>query len=217
MKKFLLLFFIGLTISSCLPEEKESSAVRVEIAGRILKVPKGYFDGAAPTGKDTESVVLEYSLPGFEVLPEHPQYKAERMELIKAGRLKGMLLEAEHKRPSFDIAVRNLMQGRDFKKEKIAYELEKYIQNFLEVKLPEQKYAPYTEDDFFIERNKDGSVKSYLRCSPPGKDKNPGCRHKFIDKGLLYSIRWRVEELPNWRQQRDAAIEFIDSLEVKLQ
>ncbi|WP_146159064.1 hypothetical protein [Nitrosomonas aestuarii] len=214
MEKFLLLLFVGLTISSCLPEERDSSAVRVEIAGRVFKVPKGYFDGAGAYGKDTESVVLEYSLPGFEVLPEYSQHKAERQKLISAGRMRGMLLQNEANRPSFNPVVKEHMRSADFKKEEnLVYGLEKYVHQVPEPISPDPNYGPNIQNDILIERSSDGSVKSYLRCSPPGKYEIPGCEHRFIDKGLLYDIHWRIQELPNWRAQREAAIQFIDSLE----
>ncbi len=210
-------FIVALLLAGCVPDSKtpEPDAVRVEIAERVFKVPIGYFDGARATGKKTESVVLEYALPGFEVLPAHPQERAARQKLLKEGRMRGMLLENAAKRPSFDIAVTNLMQLSNFKKEGSVYGLEKYTHIVPKPVRPEPEYAPYHQDDFFIERNTDGSVKSYLRCSPPGKDKIPGCRHRFIDKGLLYNTHWRIQELSRWQEQRDAAINFIDSLEVK--
>lgn len=208
-------------LSGCLPDEEtkanpeESGFARVVIADRVFKIPKGYFDGRKATGKNTESVVLEYSLPDFEVLPKHPEEREARQELLKEGRMRGMLLENATKRPSFDIAVTNLMRGRDFKKEGLIYGLEKYTHIVPKAVRPEPEYKPYHQDDFFIERNADGSVKSYLRCSPPGKDKTPSCRHRFVDKGLLYNTHWRIQELPRWQEQRNAEINFIDSFEVK--
>ena len=86
MKQFLYLVLVSLLVVGCVPDKKANTGyVKVEIAGRIFKVPKGYFDGAVPSGRDTESVVLEYSLPGFEVLPSHPLHRKERQELIDEG------------------------------------------------------------------------------------------------------------------------------------
>jgi hypothetical protein len=34
-------------------------------------------------------------------------------------------------------------------------------------------------------------------------------------KGLKYKIRWPIREFKNWQQQRQNAINFIDSLEIK--
>lgn len=198
----------------------KNDAFRVEIAGRVFKIPKGYFDGAKALGRDNESVVLEYSLPGFEFLPPHPQYRKERQKLISEGRKRSMLLENARQiytgeaRLSFDVLIPRLMHGREFKKEKnTVYGLDKYVHQVPKPVSNDPAYAPYVQDDFLIERNADGSINSYLLCSPPGRDKIPACRHSFIDKGLLYQIHWRVQELPNWKAQRDSAIQFIDGLE----
>ena len=215
MKNFLIL--CAFLLVGCIPDNqsKESDSVKVVIAERVFKIPKGYFDGAKARGRDTESVVLEYSLPNFEVLPPYPQEREARQKLISEGRMKGMLLEAEKNRPSIEVSVQNLMEGRNFEKLSNAYELEKYSHIIPQASTQDQIYAPYIEDDFFIERNKNGSIKSYLRCSPRGQDKIPGCRHRFIDEGVIYSIRWRIQELPNWKQQQQAAVRFINNLEVK--
>ena len=69
--KFLFIPLFLISLAACLPEDKKekSEFVKVIISDRTFKIPRGYFDGRTPGGKDTESVVLEYSLPNFEVLP----------------------------------------------------------------------------------------------------------------------------------------------------
>ena len=65
-----ILLLMACYLSACFPDQNDESAssyVKVEIADRVFKIPKGYFDGAQPTGKNTESVVLEYSLPDFKM------------------------------------------------------------------------------------------------------------------------------------------------------
>lgn len=198
-------------VAGCIPSvDKNVEAYKVVIAGRILKIPQGYFDGGKPFGRDTESVVLEYSFPDFQVLPEHPQERSARKKLILEGRMKGMLLEASDARPSFDAMIEGQERAGNLGiREGDAFGLEKYT-------APPRGKSKYKPDDTFIESEaKGGEVISILRCSPPGKDKVPGCSHKFRDKGILYRIRWPIRELSNWREQRDAAIVFIDSMEVK--
>jgi len=214
MKKILCAVLICLFVVGCLPEGKSGApdAVRVEIAERTFKLPKGYFDGRPPYGRDTESVVLRYSLPGFEVLPVHPQYRAERQQLIDAGRMRGMLLENAAVRSPLGQMASNLMGGlKVFTKEQDDfYGLEKYT-----APKPEGAYA-LKPDDMFLERDESGIVQSFLMCSPPDKVKIPACRHTFIDKGLLYRISWHISELPNWKSQRDDAVNFIDSFDIHL-
>lgn len=213
MEKCIFAFFICLFIAGCIPNTKSEAPgfVKVVIADRTFKIPKGYFDGKKATGKDTESVVLEYSLPGFEVLPPHPKEREARQKLIKEGLVKGMLLEAARNRPSLDKMIGNRRNGSDRigPLEKNEYGLEKYSVSDWEGRMAVRP------DDTYIEREATGNVKSFLHCSPPGKDKIPGCRHTFIDKGILYRIRWPLHELPNWQEQRDTAISFIDSMEIK--
>ncbi|MCA9735197.1 MAG: hypothetical protein KDJ65_36200 [Anaerolineae bacterium] len=132
------------------------------------------------------------------------------MKLIEEGRMRGMLLENAENRPPLNISINNLMRNRGYRKnENNIYGLEKYS-------APPQGKNPLQPDDRLIEKGESGHVISFLRCSPPGKDKIPGCTHKFINKGLLYDIDWNISELANWRQQRDAAIKFVDGLEVEI-
>ena len=74
---------------------------------------------------------------------------------------------------------------------------------------------PTLQDDFFIEKDNNGEILGNLFCSPPKKDKAPGCIHRFIDKEIIYQIGWPIRELSNWKKQKDVAIKFIDALEIK--
>ena len=210
--KIILISFLALFLSNCLPEHSKNGQadfVRVEIAGNILKIPKGYFDGRSPAGKDTESVVLGYSLPNFKVLPAHPKFREERQKLINEGRKRGMLLEAAYKKaPLQDIVDRDIQWGNMVKQDNLVYGLEKYIE------YPVHPDPVENKDHLLVERNDDGTVESYLRCSPPGKDRIPGCRHMFIWGGMLFNTHWRIQELQNWRVQQAAAIQFIKSMKM---
>ena len=216
MKNVFIIFLLIITLSGCLPEKKkvESDAIRVVIADRVFKVPKGYLDGAPAYGKDNEALVIEYSLPGFEVLP-HRSKKKERYALINASRMMGMLLENATSRPEFTPIVKRQTDKETFvKKEKLFKGLEWYVYN------PPPKplsfkgvYSPTIWDDILVDRNKDGTVNSYLQCRAPKEVSSPTCIHRFIDKGLMYQIRWATRELPNWKEQQQTAIAFIDSME----
>lgn len=198
-----------MVLFSTASDDEQSGHIKVIIADRTFKIPKGYLDGAKAWGKDTESIVLEYSLPGFEVLPPHPQEREERQKLINEGRMRGLLLENSSVRPSFDVMVANSTRSPRWQQaEQEYYGLEKlYVP-----KNPDEEHNRLY-DDMFIERNADGSVVSFLRCA--SEVKIPSCSHKFRDKGILYDISWRIQELPNWKQQQEAAIRFIDGFEVE--
>ena len=210
--KILFILLLTVLVVGCLPKVKKdkSEFVKVVIADRTFKVLRGYFDGRTPSGKDSESVVLEYSLPDFEILPPYTQEYEKRRELISAGLQRTMLLEAERNRPPVHVSASNHL-GKDYmRQEGDFYGLEKYV-----YPVKEGKYKPYIRDDFFLERDNNGQITSHLFCSPPNKDKVPSCNHRFLDKGVIYKIGWPVRELPNWQKQREAAIEFMDALEIK--
>jgi hypothetical protein len=175
----------------------------------LLKFPR-YFDGRVPSGRDTESAVLEYSLPNFKVLPPHPLKREARRELINQGRMKGMILEAARNRPSLNVMIENQKSGSDRigSFDENIYGLEKYSVKDWENMLV-RSYIAYLE-------KKKNEIESFILCSPPNQDRNPNCRHTFINKGILYRIRWPIRELPNWKEQQEKAIDFIDSLEIML-
>jgi len=69
-------------------------------------------------------------------------------------------------------------------------------------------------DDLYVEYLSDGTVVSYIKCSIPERVIVHLCRSSFNDKGLRYYIDIPFRELPNWKEQQKAAINFIDSFEV---
>lgn len=179
----------------------------LEIAGRKFEIPMAYVDGKFVNGYKKDSVVLEYVLPDFKSKKEYT--KEERMKEILAGNVSSMLLEDASQKPSFDEVThwrKETKQIVDF--EQKIYGLDKYT-----APKPEGKYAT-KPDDTYIETLPDGKIKGYLMCSPPDKDKVPGCKYAFIDKDVLYRIRIPLRELKNWRQQQSAAIKFIDNFEL---
>lgn len=209
---FMVAYFVCLSLAGCLPDDKpqRTDAVRVVIAGRTFDIPKGYFDGRAPMGKDTESVVLEYSLPGFEILPSHPEHRAERQALINQSRMKGMLLERSDSRPNFDTVVTLFIQTAHYKRmETKLFGLEEYFVS------REGKDPMDQGDHMYVQRDISGLVQSYLLCDSPKKVKFSTCSQRFRNKGILFQISWPINELSQWQEQRDASIKFIDSLEVK--
>lgn len=122
--------------------------------------------------------------------------------------MRGMYMGTAASRPSLDTAANNHIQSwRYSNTSEDVFGLEKYQVKSLESD-PADKM-----DDLLIERNINGSVESYLHCSPPGKDKVPSCRHRFVDGGIIFQIHWNFSELKEWRARRDDAIAFIKSFE----
>lgn len=208
-RQVIFLFLIFPIITSCIESSSngDSEFIKVVIADRTFKIPRGYLDGRKAIGKDTESIFLEYSLPDFEVLPPHPEQRAARKELIMAGEMSGMLLEAARNRPPLAEMIDNQRNSGNLgdQTEKV-YGLHKH-------EASTRGRSNWKPDDTYLELTADGIVRSFLRCSPPGKDKVPGCQHTFIDKGVLYRIRWPIGKLPNWKSQREKAVAFIDQFE----
>jgi hypothetical protein len=199
-------------ISGCLPdtETSRSDTIVVNIADRTFKVPRAYADLDKHKDVINDEVVLVYVLPGFEPEPPHPEERAKRKDLILQGRMRGMYLSATDLRPSLGTAANSKLHTWGYKKVSVdIFGLEKYEAESIEED-PNDRV-----DDLLIERSESGSVKSYLQCSPPGKDKVPGCSHRFADSGITYQIHWSLSELEHWRERRDEAIAFIESFEIR--
>ena len=141
-------------------------------------------------------------------MPPYPQAREARMELINKGNMRSMLLESAANRSPIDPLVKYLIKGRNtFLVDDNQYGLEKY-------EYPVVGPNKLRGRDILFEKGENGKVVSFLRCSFPNQHENPSCEHKFIDKGVLYKISWPIRELPNWQEQRDKAVAFIDSFEI---
>jgi len=66
-----------------------------------------------------------------------------------------------------------------------------------------------------MERVPDGTVISLVECSIPEQVVVHRCQSMFNDKGLRYRISFPFRGLPNWKEQQQAAINFIDSFEIR--
>lgn len=191
-----------------------ANKILVEIADRQFIIPKAYIDTLGKRSKIEDGVVLEYILPDYEPKIKYKNLPNYREEITLKGRYAGLLLEESAVRPSFDENIKLSLEvykpyGIGTLINKNFFGLEKYtVQNW-------RDYKSTTPDDTFIERGRDGSVVSYLKCSPEGKDKVPGCRHRFRDKGILYQAHWSIANLPHWEEERDEIIAFIEQFEIK--
>ncbi|HIF26365.1 MAG TPA: hypothetical protein EYG18_02855 [Micavibrio sp.] len=211
MKRCLCLFLAILTVSACKPEARKElgSHVLLQISDRSFNIPRIYIDYPKNQKSIQDSVILEYVLPDYEPQPPHPQERAKRKELILQGRMRGMLLEESSIRPTFNVMVKNFVDSKSYQLVSAdVYGLEKFT-----AEKSEGKYAT-KPDDMFVERDQNGDVINFLLCSPPNTDRIPACEHRFRNNKLLYKISWHISELPNWRKQRAAAIDFLDNFEV---
>ena len=194
------------------PNDIYADKILVEIANRQFMIPKAYIDTPGTRNKIKDSVVLEYILPDYESKLEYKNLPNYREEIILKGRYAGVLLEESAIRPSFDDMIAMHLKTKPYGIGEVVdsslYGLVKHSVNIQKAGLDRKP------DDRFIEYAADGSIKSFLRCSPEGKDINPGCGHKFRDNGILYDAHWSIRDLPNWQKQRDEIIEFVEQFEI---
>ena len=186
-----------------------------EIDGQKFQIPKGYITPYdVPRGGKAESVLLSYSLPDFKILP-HPKEIEKRNQLILVGLIRGMSIRSPKGQADFTRLLKEELDRQIYKikKEHDVHGLEKY--NFIPPVPGPGQYPLMKKDDLFIQRDKsNGKVVSYLRCSPPGKDKIPSCSHRFFHRDLIFRITWPIRELENWKEQRDKAIAFIEQFRI---
>ena len=179
------------------------------IAGREFRIPVAYVDGRFKDGRKEDSIVLLYMLPEFKSYLEFS--KEDRRKMLWDGYKAGMLLEAASVRPPLKQQVEN---GRSY-----PFKIE-IDDDLIHGLVREKRYggdeqAPVLRDELFLKYDADGNVTDYIRCSLEERVKIPSCRHKFIDKKLVYRIRYNKKRyLSHWREQRALAIAFIDSFEI---
>lgn len=186
----------------------ESQTSTVVLGQRKLKVPLMYIDGQLDKGEVQDGINLKYVLPDFSSILEF-RTKVEFDQAFKAGRFAHMLLLPVGFRPSPPQVVENIKKynrmdhygGKEFG-------LEKYIDTG---SLDAKKHRGH---DTYLEL-KDGIVQSFITCTPEKLVPAPQCSHHFEDKGILYEISYnRANYLLTWQEQRQKAIEFVDSFEI---
>lgn len=184
-----------------------------ELAGRIFDIPLMYIDGRPKPGLHQESMLLEVIWPDMRS-PYELADRAEYERVWKVEHRRGwILLHPASARPSLDAQVTNLRQF--LAKEEYVGEHDG-LQKFLWYNgSPE---GPLLHTELYLEVNERGEVVDFNRCRVFNKDKGwlyPGCEHKFVDGGLLYEISYNKAALfPQWREQRQRAIGFVNSLEI---
>lgn len=183
----------------------------VSIANREIKIPIAYVEGRFIDGKKEDSVLLTYVLPNFKSKLSFASDK-KRLQLFNEGYYSSLLLEESAIRPSFDEMIK--WRKRDLIKSEAAgtvhgLEYEKWYRG--------TKENPIHYYEIYYERGDGGDVQSFIQCAPLTRPAvvRSGCKHKFRNKGLLYGIFYNKNRyFADWREQRRAAIKFIDSLEI---
>lgn len=180
-----------------------------EIAGRTFEMPTVYIQSNLGGKRVLDGINLLYVLPGYTSRADfanRQEYEVTR----KAKHFGHMLIEPEASRPSFDIMVANMHHSVTKVEAAGVFDgLERehwYRQSGEELEFT---------SEVFLEKDGTGHVVSWIECATEDSAVTPGCSHRFRDKHLLYKIYYnKANYLDNWRQQRAAAIAFIDGFEI---
>lgn len=182
----------------------------LHIAGRSFRIPVVYVDGRFVNGHKYDSIVMQYMLPKYKSYYIFDDL--ERRRLLSKGLTGGMFLEAASARPGLDKQVHNMR--RSLTKAEV---LESNIYSLRQ----EKWYRGDTDElelryDVFLNVDDTNRIVDFIDCDPLGKAKIPSCSHKFIDKGIVYRIRYnRSRFLKEWAIQRQTAVNFVESFEIK--
>lgn len=182
----------------------------VEIGGRRFNMPLMYIDGGLDKGIVQDGMNLKYVLPDYRSLYDLKD-REEYLKEFYAGHTAHMLLLPQSSMPAIEISANNILNGYS-KHEYVGKvdSLEKYNGYFLNG----DKLELY--DEFYLEKSKSGEIIGFLQCSPASRVPKPGCNYRFVDKNIRYDIRLNTKNyFSKWREQKQSAIQFIDSFEVK--
>ena len=186
----------------------------LEIAGRKFNIPLAYVEGHLAAGEHQDGVLLTIIWPDLQSI--YDMKSRQEYEKIQHEQRTGNIGVREASlRPSIAQQMANRRKslgGIDFIGKNNG--LEEYTFSFS----PKPAYVP--EEKFYIEKNGQGEAISYIDCEhlSPTPD-NPlfvMCDHTFSDKDIIYSITYnKANYFSDWRKQRQSAIDFINSFEVK--
>lgn len=183
---------------------------RIKMAGRVFDVPLKYIDGRLEEGLEQDGLVMEYYLPDFRALVEVPN-KEDRKNLLYEGYKAGLLMQPADSKPELSASIESRRNGLTKLEKKEGFdsmEREDWYQGL--------KEKPVKHYEVYFNKDESGKVIDWLECSPEGRDRIPGCSHRFTDKDIIYKIRYNKKRyVKNWKEQRQKIIDLIDSFEVK--
>lgn len=196
------------------PDKPLREQTRVfELGGRWFEIPIMYIDGRPKPGEHQESMLLEVVWPEMRSIWEletREEYDRVRTKERKIGWI--LLLPAE-RRPSLHKQIQN--RKRHLTKIEVAGQYDG-LQVFRYYHGPEND--PELWSEMYIEMDGQGNVVSYNECRLGKGVRFPGCSHRFIDDGLIYKISYnRKRFLDEWREQKQRATKFINSMEINSQ
>ena len=184
-----------------------------ELAGRRFEIPIMYIDGRPKPGEYQESMLLEVIWPEVRSIWELKDRTEYNLIRKKEHRFGWILLHPASTRPPIETQIANLKRNIrkiDFVQSRDG--LEEYLWYRGTPESPEPWYEMYFEKDTR------GNIISYIDCSPKERGLYPRCSDKFIEGGLIYQISYnKAAFFSEWRQQRQRAIDFMNSFEIHSQ
>lgn len=186
----------------------EKAAI-VQIGSRTFKIPSVYIQSNLRNRIKHTGINLLYVLPDFTARADFKN-KEEYEQARVQNRFGHMMIQEPGKKAPFAIAIANRKRGLAKVVEAGEFDgLQKEIWYHI------NNGAPYPRYEIYIETDSDGQVVSMIECSPDGLHLVPGCNHRFWNNSLYFDIHYSKEKyLSKWRQQRQKAIDFIDSFEI---
>jgi hypothetical protein len=181
-----------------------------ELAGRRFEIPIMYIDGRPKPGEHQESMLLEVIWPEMRSiweLKDRAEYDRIRKEEHRLG---WILLEPEA--TSMPLEDQNRVGEESLTRFERAGDFHG-LEKGLWFRGPDGDPELWAE--VYVERDDDGNLASFIRCRRGPSVRFPGCRHKFVSGGLLFDISYNETRfLPEWREQRQRAVQFIRSFEI---
>lgn len=68
--------------------------------------------------------------------------------------------------------------------------------------------------ELFTENNATSNLSSFVRCSRKREGKNQTCKHIFEYDGILFSVSYLKENLPEWKVIQQETISFLDGYKI---
>jgi len=189
----------------------------VKIGERVFEIPKIYIQTNLGGKIEQDGLNLLYVLPGYTSRADFPDKQAYE-QAKNERRFAHMLIQKLGKKAPLELAIQNTRKrAKKIEKKEPIHGLEFELWYRAGKREEKEAFIPYYE--VYIERNNNGDILSYTKCSTFERGahiKYPGCNQRFSNNNLYYDIHYNKKNyLSSWKEQKESAIQFIDSFEVQ--
>ncbi len=186
----------------------EGQTRTLELAGRTFDVPIMYIDSRPDPGVHQTGLLLKVIWPEMRSL-FHIHDRAEYQRIVEERTFGSILIEPAAARPSLDEQdsnARRLVDRED------ALPSEHALEKYLWFKKRPDALVP--TDEVYLLKDAGQRIVTRIECDPDKLGYLPQCKHKFVDGGLVYQLRYnKAQFLSAWREQQSRAIEFLRRME----